>query len=68
MSFLRITTLLAAVVSVVVVVENLVWQVENNRYGFQNARGIQLLEMVSYPVFHLVLAVFFTALFVRQKG
>jgi hypothetical protein len=70
MSSLRITTLSAAVASLLVVVVNLmdiVLALSRNAH-FMNGMGIWLAETLVRLLFYVTLTAFFTALFLRQKG
>jgi hypothetical protein len=71
MSFLRIATLLAAITSLLVFAldtASFVVEFSNNSHFLAGAGAMRLAQFIAWPLFYLALTVFFTALFVRQKG
>ncbi len=71
MSFLRFATLFAAIVSLLdfaLAVADLVNDFASSSSFLHRASVLQMMQFFTWPLFALALTMFFTALFVRQKG
>ena len=72
MSFLRFATLFAAIASFLVFVmdlTNLSIRFSGDYHLLNGVSSIRLVGIFACPLlFHLALTIFFTALFIRQKG